>query len=406
MEVMHRPTISELHLIPEDWEFKMFGELTEKIIGGGTPSRLNPKFWGNEIPWVTVKDITTFNAIQTQEYITREGLKKSASHLIPKGVIITSTRMALGKAVIYDVDVCINQDLKAIFTSKKIITKYLYFWFQLFSKDIENLGNGSTVMGISLSDLKKIMIKVPPIPEQQAIAEVLSDTDNLIQALEKQIAKKRLIKLGVMQELLTPKEGWETKTLKDVAIYRRGSFPQPYGLDKWYDDYNGSPFVQVFDVGDNMKLKSETNRKISIVAQRMSVFAKKGTLILTIQGSIGRIAITEYDAYIDRTLLVFESFLQSFDKYYFMLSISKLFEHEKKSAPGGIIKTITKEALSNFKISFPDALEQNRIATIVQNINSEIEVLEKKLCKYKSLKQGLMQNLLTGKIRLITNETV
>jgi len=187
----------------EDWEAKKFGELTEKIIGGGTPSRSNPIFWGNEIPWVTVKDFATFNAFQTQEYVTKEGLKNSASHLIPKGTIITSTRMALGKAVIYEVDVCINQDLKAIFPQKDIDTKYLFYWFQYNSKRIEDMGSGSTVMGLSLVDLRQIKIEVPTSEIQAHIAQILSDMDAEIEVLEKKLEKTRSIKQGMMQELLT-----------------------------------------------------------------------------------------------------------------------------------------------------------------------------------------------------------
>jgi type I restriction enzyme, S subunit len=223
----------------------------------------------------------------------------------------------------------------------------------------------------------------------------------LISSLEKLIAKKRYIKQGAMQNLLQPKEGWETKTLKELAKYRRGSFPQPYGLDKWYDDTNGYPFVQVFDVDDNFRLKSETKRKISKEAQEMSVYIEKGSVIITLQGSIGRIAITQYDAYVDRTLLFFESFLVPFDKFFFMLSIFRLFELEKEKAPGGIIKTITKEALSGFKISYPKIEEQSEIATMLFDMDSEITALETKLEKYKKVKLGMMQNLLTGKIRLV-----
>jgi len=191
------------------------------------------------------------------------------------------------------------------------------------------------------------------------------------------------------------------KPLKELAKYRRGSFPQPYGLDKWYDDTNGYPFVQVFDVDDNFMLKSETKRKISKAAQEMSVYIEKGSVIITLQGSIGRIAITQYDAYVDRTLLFFESFIIPFDKYFFLLSIFQLFEQEKQKAPGGIIKTITKEALSSFTISYPDIEEQTRIATILSDMDAEIQALESKLEKYRKIKLGMMQVLLTGKVRLV-----
>lgn len=110
---------------------------------------------------------------------------------------------------------------------------------------------------------------------------------------------------------------WNNWKLSKIANFRRGSFPQPYGLDKWYDDENGMPFIQVYDVGNNMRLKSTTKRKISKEGADKSVFIKKGTLILTIQGTIGRIAITQYDAYVDRTLLIFQSYNIDIDINFF-----------------------------------------------------------------------------------------
>src|SRR5690606_13989928 len=249
--------------------------------------------------------------------------------------------------------------------SEKIDLGYLkaFICSEYFTKHCDSVKTVSAIPHISPGDIKTFSIPLPPTKaEQTAIATALSDTDGLITSLEKLIAKKLNIKHGVMQELLRPKEGWVMKTLKELAHFRRGSFPQPYGLDKWYDDNSGMPFVQVFDVDDNKQLKPSTKRKISKAAQEMSVFAKKGTILLTIQGSIGRIAITQYDAYVDRTLLIFENFLLPLNKYFFMVSVWQLFEIEKKLAPGGIIKTITKEVLSSFHVSIPCIEEQDRIA--------------------------------------------
>jgi len=189
----------------EGWEVKKLGEVLEKIVGGGTPSRSNNEFWGDEIPWVTVKDFTTFNPLITQEYITKKGLENSASHLIPKGILVTPTRMGLGKAVIYYVDVSINQDLKALFPSKYLNTLYLYFWFQNNSELIEKMGSGSTVMGISLNELRNIDFYLPSMEEQTRIATILSDMDAEIAALQTKLEKYKKVKLGMMQNLLTGK---------------------------------------------------------------------------------------------------------------------------------------------------------------------------------------------------------
>ncbi|MCD2449510.1 restriction endonuclease subunit S [Methylicorpusculum oleiharenae] len=188
-----------------EWKLKPLGEFIEKIVGGGTPSRSNPDYWGDEIPWVTVKDFATFNPRYSQESISKAGLQNSASHLIPRETLITSTRMGLGKAVIYDIDVAINQDLKALFPKNLLLTHYLYFWFQYYGRLIEELGSGSTVKGISLSELKKIAFLLPSLPEQTAIAQILTDMDAEITGLESKLTKARAVKQGMMQQLLTGK---------------------------------------------------------------------------------------------------------------------------------------------------------------------------------------------------------
>lgn len=185
------------------WIMKRLGDIIEKIIGGGTPSRSNHAYWGGNIPWATVKDLSSFNPDWTQESITSAGLKNSASHLIPQKTLIVSTRMALGKAVIYEVDVAINQDLKALFLKPENDLLFTYYWFEANAKMIDELGSGSTVKGISIAQLRAIRFPGALLPEQQAIATVLSNIDLELNCLEKRLEKTKFIKQGMMQELLT-----------------------------------------------------------------------------------------------------------------------------------------------------------------------------------------------------------
>ena len=189
--------------------------------------------------------------------------------------------------------------------------------------------------------------------------------------------------------------------MRNIATYRRGSFPQPYGLSKWYDDVSGNPFIQVVDVTDEMKLKPETKKRLSAEAEKMSVFAKKGSVIISLNGSVGRVALTHYDGFIDRTLLLFESFLVPIDKYYFLYALSTVFREEEKKAPGAILKTITKEHLSNFLLPLPKIAEQEAIAAALSDADALIEALEQLLAKKRQVKQGAMQELLSGKRRLV-----
>ena len=100
------------NVVPEDINPTSLGEVLQTIEGGGTPSRNNPLFWGDEIPWATVKDLKGVRLTQTEESITRIGLNSSSSRIVAKGTVIIATRMAVGKAVTFDRDVSINQDLK------------------------------------------------------------------------------------------------------------------------------------------------------------------------------------------------------------------------------------------------------------------------------------------------------
>ncbi|MGF1277145.1 restriction endonuclease subunit S [Acetobacter pasteurianus] len=195
-------------------------------------------------------------------------------------------------------------------------------------------------------------------------------------------------------------EGWEEIPLHEAANYRRGSFPQPYGLAKWFDKDNGFPFVQVFDISDSLTLKPTTKTKISRLAAEQSVFAPKGSILVSLQGSIGRVAISQYDAYVDRTVLIITGYKKPVDNLFFALVLEVLFAKEKELAPGGTIKTITKSTLNNFTISLPPLPEQKKIAAILSTWDRAIEGTEKLLANSQQQKKALIQQLLTGKKRL------
>lgn len=135
--------------------------------------------------------------------------------------------------------------------------------------------------------------------------------------------------LNFMEKLLDGVEV-EWKKLDDIVEFRRGSFPQPYGNSKWYDGEGSMPFVQVADVSDNgFYLNENTKQKISKLAQPKSIFVEAGTVIVTLQGTIGRVAITQYDCYVDRTLAIFTSYKENINKKYFAYQLKNKFDLEK-----------------------------------------------------------------------------
>jgi type I restriction enzyme S subunit len=317
----------------------------------------------------------------------------------------------LKKAWFSSLDGGASNDVIVVRAKTETNNKYLAFLLMNdeFINYVMKSAKGVKMPRGDIATMKQYPLSIPSsTDEQQKIADCLSSIDELITSQIKKVEALKEHKKGLVQQLFpqddeevpklrfpefknTPK--WNEDTLIKIAKFRRGSFPQPYGLAKWYDDVNGMPFVQVYDVNNNLHLKSTTKRKISEVAMQQSVFIKKGTLIITIQGSIGRVAITQYDAYIDRTLLLFEEFFKPINKLFFAYIIQTLFAIEKEKAPGGIIKTITKEVLSSFVVKLTSIEEQEKIADFIFSIDNLIDSQSKKVKALKEHKKGLMQQL-------------
>ena len=260
------------------------------------------------------------------------------------------------------------------------------------------------LLNISDYDFYNMSLNIPVNNEQKKIGDFFSKLDRQIELEEQKLAKLEEQKKGYMQQIFSQKlrfkdecgndyPNWETKKLEDVANYRRGSFPQPYGNKEWYDDISGEPFVQVYDVDSNMKLNKETKQKISEKAKPKSVKGFKDDIVVTLQGSIGRVAILQYDAYIDRTLLLINSFKFPVNKGYFKYILYLLFLREKERAPGGTIKTITKSVLSNFKIQIPALEEQEKIGNFFEKIDYSIEKQSDKVELLKTRKQVFLQKM-------------
>lgn len=187
---------------------------------------------------------------------------------------------------------------------------------------------------------------------------------------------------------------WEQYKLKDVAYYIRGSFPQPYTNPDFYDEENGKPFVQVADIGFDLKLNTNTKAHISKLAEAKSRFVKAGKVIVALQGSIetsiGRTAITQYEAYFDRTILIFEEYKIPVNVQYFVQVIKKLFEIEKERAWGATISSITKAHLNDFIIGVPQIEEQEKLGTFFTDLDNLITLHQRKLDKIKYLKKAYL----------------
>lgn len=271
----------------------------------------------------------------------------------------------------------------------------------------KKLAAGSTFESVNSDAVKGAILLVPQdVEEQEKIGQYFSHLDRLITLHQRKCEQTKKLKKFMLQKMF-PQNGssvpeirfsgftdvWEQRKLGELAEYRRGSFPQPYGNKDWYDGEGAMPFVQVADVTDEMNLVADTKQKISKLAQPMSVYADKNSVLVTLQGSIGRVAITQYGAFVDRTVLIFEKYKKEIDYIFFAYIIKQKFIEEARKAPGGTIKTITKEALSDFALMLPDYKEQMKIGQYLQSLDHLITLHQRKCDELQFIKKFMLQNM-------------
>ena len=276
--------------------------------------------------------------------------------------------------------------------------KYLFHWLKMNQKRMFETQKGAGVPHVHGKDIANFLLPIPSLEEQTRIVGILDTFTSAIDNLKEQIVQRRKQYEYYRDQLLDfeGKPGVEMKTIGNIAKYRRGSFPQPYGNKEWYDGEGAMPFVQVADVEEKgMRLKRNTNQFISRLAMPKSVFAPIGTILVTLQGSIGKVAITQYDSYVDRTLGIFESFKIDINKKFFAHQLEKIFSIKKEKARGGTIKTITKEEFTNFIIPLPTIEEQNRIVSILDTFEASIQNLEAQLKERQKQYEYYRNKLLT-----------
>ncbi|WP_350979141.1 restriction endonuclease subunit S [Shewanella sp. AC34-MNA-CIBAN-0136] len=288
-------------------------------------------------------------------------------------------------------------------------SKFLLNLIQLdsFVKDVLDNCTGTSYPAINATILAGLEVSYPYIDEEQTqIGNYFQKIESLINQHQQKHHKLCNIKKAMLERMF-PKQGqttpeirfkgvrgaWEAKTLGDLTIFRRGSFPQPYGNKEWYGGEGSMPFVQVVDVSKELSLVENTKQKISLKAQPLSVFVPKGSVVVTLQGTIGRVAITQYDSFFDRTILIFQSFSKNTDVSFWAYTIQNKFDLEKKRAPGGTIKTITKDALSSFEVLIPSIEEQTAIGNYFQKLDALINQHQQQITKLSNIKQACLSKM-------------
>jgi type I restriction enzyme S subunit len=370
---------TEIGLIPEDWDIKNIGFCAE-VVGGGTPSTFNLKYWKGNINWFTPTEVGLKKYLdESSRKITEEGILNCSAKMLPIGTILLTSRAGIGDLGILTKESCTNQGFQSLIPKENSDGEFLYYLIGSLKNVLLKNASGSTFLEISPGKIKSILIPFPPTKaEQTAIATALNDVDELISTTETLIAKKKAIKQGAMQELLKPKEWWVEKNLGEVLDVHYGK------SQKEVEDENG--IYPILASG-------------GIIGKANDYLYDKPSVLIGRKGTIDVPQYMDTPFWTVDTLFYTEIFPNNNAKFiYFMFKLIDWYAYNEASG----VPSLNAKSIKSIKKYFPlNPSEQTRIAQILSDMDTEIEALEQKLEKQKQIKQGMMQMLLTGKVRLL-----
>lgn len=408
--------VTEVGIIPEDWELVPIGDIF-KFKNGLNKAK---QFFGEGTPIVNYMDVyknrgICFKDIRGKVTLTSNEL---ANYNVQKGdVFFTRTSETPDEIGITAVllDEPQNTTFSGFILRARPVVDVLDIDYKryCFSADAvrKEIISKCTYTTRALTNgrvLSKVNIFVPPKPEQKSIAEALSDTDNLISSLEKLIDKKKKIKQGVMQQLLTGKKRlpgfsgeWEVKKLGEVAVLKHGySFSsKTYEIDGKYKVVTIANVQKGFMSTTSCSTIKDLPADIQ-AHQQLSI----DDLLISLTGNVGRVCmVNQSNCVLNQRVGKFViSEKYDFKYVYYSLNLDSFIEEMMLSAKGGAQPNLGNSDVLSYDLCIPnDIEEQKAIAQVLSDMDNEIEALEEKLEKVKTIKQGMMQELLTGRIRLI-----
>ena len=377
---------TEVGVIPEDWNIDYIKNLTAIKTGGrNTQDRIENGLYPFFVRSQTVERINSYSF---------DG----------EAVLTAGDGVGVGKVIHYVNEKfdCHQRVYRISDFSEKLNGYYFYLYFSNnFLNRIMQMTAKSSVDSVRMDMIANMQIPLPPTKaEQTAIASALSNADALISSLEKLIAKKRNIKQGAMQKLLQPKAGWVVKKLGEVATIVRGASPRPIEDPKWFDRNSLIGWVRISDVTKSVKVLTETTQKLSELGIQSSRYVEEGNLIMSICATVGRPILTRINVCIHDGFVVFKNPQVEINYLYYFLSFIE--KDWSKNGQTGSQMNLNTTLINTTEIPIPAFKdEQTHIATLLSDMDQELTALETKLEKYRRLKLGMMQNLLTGKIRLV-----
>ena len=405
---------TEVGVIPEDWEVAQLEELGKFSKGRGIRK---DEASSGDIACVRYGEIYTHHHDYIRQFNSRISKSVALTSMpIKQGDILFAgsgeTKAEIGKCVafIHKIEAYAGGDI-LILSPKKDYSIFLGYLLNspIVAKQKASKGQGDAVVHISANALATIKIPLPDINEQQAIAQALSDADALIESLEQLIAKKRQIKQGAMQELLTGQRRlpgfsgeWAIKRLEELADIRSGGTPSTSQPQFWDGDVLWCTPTDITALNGE-KYIFETSRKITVAGLKSSSaeIIPAGSIVMTSRATIGECAININPITTNQGFKNFVPF-DSVDTEFLYYLLSTQREGFVSLCSGSTFLEIGKNQLTTYEVLIPnEKSEQTAIAIILADMDKEIEGIEARLSKARQIKQSMMQELLTGRIRLI-----
>lgn len=397
---------TDIGLIPHDWEVKTLGD-----IGSIRMCKRIMKHQTSDTGDIPFYKIGTFGKV-ADAYISQELYKefRKKYNFPKKGDILLSAAGTIGRTVVYDGKPAYFQDSNIVWIENNkqfVINELLYYLYHR----VNWITDTGTIPRIYNGNVGSILIPLPPtLAEQEKIANALSKIDQLINDLGALIEKKKAIKQGTMQDLLTAKRRlkgftgeWNSVKLGDMCYFGKGK-----GLKKEYLTDNGRYkcilYGEIFTKYDSIikSVVSRTNIEEGTYSQKGDVLMPGSTTTLGID-LVKAVVINENDVLLGGDVIILRPKENQISSEFLAYLISNIDRNKVADVTQGItIIHLHAKNMTDIAYLIPPTLaEQNAIANILSSMDTEITNLEQKRDKYIAIKQGMMQNLLTGKIRLI-----
>jgi len=390
--------------LPVDWECAKLGSITDLKRGRFSPRpRNDPKFYGGNIPFVQTGDVANSNGrVKTySQTLNSKGLKVSI--LFPKGTILITIAANIGHTAILNFDMACPDSLIGIICKERINIEYLNNYLNIKRKNIEYLSPSAAQKNINVEFLDSFLIPVPPLSEQKKIAKILSTWDRATEILEKLIEAKKKLKKGLMQQLLTGKRRFNKNKNWNRILFSSFLLPTSYPIPKPIKPYTSLGIrshgkgTLARDVDDPSKVAMDTLYEVKKNELIINItFAWEGAVAFLQAQDEGHLVSHRFPTYkFDKNVVLPDYFKQVIKTKRFVFCLRLI-------SPGGAgrNRVLDKKDFLKLQWEIPLKDEQNKIASCLNTYDNEIDLLEKKMDMLKAQKKGLMQKLLTGKIRV------